>query len=438
MEHFKFTEGVYDAIKNAKAQAVKRNLNYVGTEQILFGLLSLPNCEACKCLARHGVTLSSYLPKFKETFNYEYDLCDFTPNAKSVIDGAERISHENKVGYVSTEHLLLAILSIKDCMAMSLLRRLSVNLDRLTAELSEKVRKPIREDNEESKSICHDESEKIDFIEEDSPLSKFGYDLTEKARMGKLDPVIGRDKEIERIIQSLSRRTKNSPVLIGEPGVGKSAVVEGLAIAIAMGRVPDILRDKIIFSINLSGLIAGTKYRGEFEERFQEAINFVIKKGNIILFIDEIHNIMGAGNSGDSNMDLADMLKPMLARGEIQTIGATTIDEYRKYIEPDSAMERRFQPIVVEAPDVENTILILIFSMEAIKLWKRRTSIGRRSASVIWKPISASLQITRTANGTRELSPPITPSLLTSALAFFSTRRPALRDSRHIQPRTAE
>ena len=194
----------------------------------------------------------------------------------------------------------------------------------------------------------------IEIREED-----FGYDLTAKARAGKLDPVIGRDKEIERIIQSLSRRTKNSPVLIGEPGVGKSAVVEGLAIQIALGQVPDTLRDKIIFSINLSGLLAGTKYRGEFEERFQEAINYVQNEGNIILFIDEIHNIMGAGNSGDGNMDLADMLKPMLARGELQTIGATTVDEYRRYIEPDSAMERRFQPIVVDAPSPESAVLIL-------------------------------------------------------------------------------
>jgi ATP-dependent Clp protease ATP-binding subunit ClpC len=197
---------------------------------------------------------------------------------------------------------------------------------------------------------------------EKSPLdkiSKFGTDLNQKAKECKLDPVIGRENEIDRIIQILSRRTKNNPVLIGEPGVGKSAVVEGLAQKIVSGNVPELLKNKIIFSLDIAGMLAGTKYRGDFEERLKEAINFITKNGNIIIFIDEIHNIVGAGATAEGKLDAADMLKPMLSRGELQTIGATTIDEYRKYIEKDPALERRFQPVMVEQPSVENTVLIL-------------------------------------------------------------------------------
>ena len=360
MENIKFTEGVFTAIKNAKALAHKCKLNYVGSEHILYGLLTLPKCEACKCLISYGVDLKSYFEILKKTFNYMSDLGDFTPEAKGVIDEAGKISNNSQVGYVSTEHLLLAILRRKESKGAILLKQTGIDFDGILKELTDKVFKlsqKVEAVNEEGDEQFVDNY--VPSLSEDSPLNKFGYDLTAKARAGKLDPVIGRDKEIERIIQSLSRRTKNSPVLIGEPGVGKSAVVEGLAIQIAMGQVPDTLRNKIIFSINLSGLLAGTKFRGEFEERFQEAINYVQSEGNIILFIDEIHNIMGAGNSGDGNMDLADMLKPMLARGELQTIGATTIDEYRRYIEPDSAMERRFQPIMVDAPSTDSAILIL-------------------------------------------------------------------------------
>ncbi|MBE5742164.1 MAG: ATP-dependent Clp protease ATP-binding subunit [Clostridiales bacterium] len=361
MDNIKFTDGVYQAIKNSKVLSQRCKLNYVGTEQLLYGLLTLPNCEACKCLEKFGVNLKNYSSFLKDTFNRNSTLGDFTPRAKSVISDAEEIADSSHVGFISTEHILLAILQKKDCKATNVLRKMGIDYDGITAELAEKVYNLSRGyKSEEAENVYEDvTAEKSEGLAEDNPLNKFGFDLTKKARDGKLDPVIGRNKEIERIIQSLSRRTKNSPVLIGEPGVGKSAVVEGLAVEIAMGRVPDTLSDKIIFSLNLSGMLAGTKYRGEFEERFQEAIDYVVKQGNIILFIDEIHNIMGAGSTGESNMDLAEMLKPMLARGEIQTIGATTIDEYRKYIEPDSAMERRFQPITVDAPDTESAILIL-------------------------------------------------------------------------------
>ena len=361
MENTKFTEGVFQSIKQAKELSRKVGLNYVGSEHILYGILTLPLCEACKCLEKFGVKLNAYYPVLKNTFIYNSSLGDFTPEAKGVVDDAGKISDHSKVGFVSTEHLLLAIVRKKECKAASLLRQMGVDCDGIEEALNEKVfnlsKNEIEKEQDEDLDNIYDDT--VQTVGEDSPLYKFGYDLTAKARGGKLDPVIGRDNEIGRIIQSLSRRTKNSPVLIGDPGVGKTAVVEGLALMIAHGRVPDTLRNKIIFSINLSGLIAGTKFRGEFEERLQEALNYVQNQGNIILFIDEIHNIMGAGNSGDSNMDLADMLKPMLARGEIQIIGATTIDEYRKYIEPDSAMERRFQPITVDAPSIESAFLIL-------------------------------------------------------------------------------
>ncbi|MDY2879658.1 MAG: ATP-dependent Clp protease ATP-binding subunit [Candidatus Borkfalkiaceae bacterium] len=353
-----FTKGLDAAIKLAQRVSEKFKLDYVGTEEILYGLLGLPNSIACKFLNRYGVNRTNYYRYLEKTLTTSYVLGDFTPRAKGVINEAESIAHSAKVGYVSTEHLLLAILRTKDCQASNILRKMSIDYDGLVGSVSEKVFSAIpasveedqADDSRETLSPC---------VEDDSPISRFGYDLTKKAREGRLDPVIGRSKEIERIIQSLSRRTKNSPVLVGEPGVGKSAVVEGLALEIAKGSVPDTLRDKIIFSLDLSGLLAGSKYRGEFEERFKSAIDYVVKEGNIILFIDEIHNIMGAGSTGESNFDVAEMLKPMLARGEIQTIGATTSDEYRKYIETDPALERRFQPITVEAPDPESAVAIL-------------------------------------------------------------------------------
>ncbi len=361
MYNFRWTKGAYGARLNASKISENYRLDYVGTEEIVYGLLLLPKCEACKILANHGVTSKNYLPLLKRTFVFGVGKAGapYTPNAKSALEGAKEIADEANVNFISTEHILLGILNIKDCKACAILRNLGVDMDGLEEALMASVmpfKDVVGKDDDDGKE---DESYDELSLPEDCPLNKFGYDLTAKARKGDLDPVIGRNDEIQRIIQSLSRRTKNSPVLIGEPGVGKSAVVEGLANEIANGNVPETLRDKIIFSMNLSGLLAGTKYRGEFEERFKSAIDYVAEKGNIILFIDEIHNIMGAGSTGDSNFDMAEMLKPMLARGEIQTIGATTLDEYRKYIENDSALERRFQPIIVEAPDKDSAIEIL-------------------------------------------------------------------------------
>lgn len=356
MNNFKYTGGLIQAFKNSQIISQRCKLGYVGTEELLYGLLLLPNCEACKYLNKFGVNKSNYFALLQNTFSKTRIIADFnTPRVKSALEDAEKIAERAGVGFVSTEHLLLAILKKRDCAASSILRKMNVDYEGLQSALEDKVLAVVKS--------CQTENNADNFEyekdKEASPLDKFGYDLTEKARQGKLDPVIGRGKEIERIIQTLSRRTKNSPVLIGEPGVGKSAVVEGLALEIADGAVPASLRDKTIFSLDLSGILAGTKYRGDFEQRFKEAIDYIENRGDIIVFIDEIHNIMGAGSTGDGGMGLDEMLKPMLARGEIRTIGATTIDEYRKYIEPDPAMERRFQPIMVEAPGVNDAIEIL-------------------------------------------------------------------------------
>lgn len=354
MNNFRCTEGLIQAFKNSQIISQRCKLGYVGTEELLYGLLLLPNCDACKYLNTYGVNKSNYFALLQTTFSTEKKVSDYnTPRVKGALEDAEKIAEKAGVGFVSTEHLLLALLKKRDCMASSLIRRMNIDYDGLVAAIENKVFSAKRV------FVGGEENQTEEKKEEESPLDKFGYDLTEKARQGKLDPVIGRSKEIERIIQTLSRRTKNNPVLIGESGVGKSAVVEGLALEIANGTVPSTLRDKIIFSLNLSGVLAGTKYRGEFEQRFKEAVDYVIERGDIIVFIDEIHNIMGAGATGDGSMDLAEMLKPMLARGEFQIIGATTIDEYTKYIEPDPAMERRFQPILVEAPDEETAVKIL-------------------------------------------------------------------------------
>lgn len=356
MNNFKYTEGLIQAFKNSQIISQRCKLGYVGTEELLYGLLLLPNCDACKFLISFGVNKSNYFALLKTTFSYGKTVADFnTPKVKGALEDAEKIAEKAGVGFVSTEHLLLALLKKRECMASNLLRRMDIDYQGLVEAIESKVYAVKKVYSSANRDGDADEEKK----NETSPLDKFGYDLTEKARQGKLDPVIGRSYEIERIIQTLSRRTKNSPVLIGEPGVGKSAVVEGLALEIANGTVPDVLRDKTIFSLSLSGILAGTKYRGDFEQRFKEAVDYIVERGDIIVFIDEIHNIMGAGATGDGSMDLAEMLKPMLARGEFQTIGATTIDEYRKFIEPDPAMERRFQPITVEAPDEETAVKIL-------------------------------------------------------------------------------
>ncbi len=285
MENFKLTKGAYQSVVNARNFSEKNGLNYVGTEELLYGILVLPNSSACRILGRFGVTKANYFPYLQKTFSNNYAPGgNYTPRAKGAIEGAGRIAYAAKVNFVSTEHILLSILEMRDSQACSILRRLNVDFDGIIEEVTEQINS--RPETFKAVDSVEREADKFPILPDDCPLVKFGYDLTQKARNGNLDPVIGRAKEIERIIQSLSRRTKNSPVLVGDPGVGKSAVVEGLAIEIAKGSVPETLRDKIIFSLDLSGLLAGSRYRGEFEERFKKAIDFVVESGNIILFID--------------------------------------------------------------------------------------------------------------------------------------------------------
>ncbi len=373
-----FSRNVNEVIELATVLAKKTGCRYIGSEHILFGLINAGDGRAAAILREAEVDNDRYLYYFKKTIDKSVVIPGnmFTPRTKNLFDTAIDISLKAHSGYVGTEHLLLAILLNTDCIAVTILKTLRVDVNAMAEELyqslmrkEEEVQEPTAEQGDSFfggtfKSNLNSQQtergkERGEENDELSELSKFGVNLNKVAKEGKLDPVIGRKKEIDRVIQILSRRTKNNPVLIGEPGVGKSAVVEGLAQAIVKGNVPEILADKIVFSLDIAGMIAGARYRGDFEERLKKVIEEVKSNGNVVLFIDEIHNIVGAGSTGEGNMDAANILKPMLSRGELQTIGATTIDEYRKYIEKDAALERRFQPIMVEAPSPDEAIEIL-------------------------------------------------------------------------------
>ncbi|MBO4594546.1 MAG: ATP-dependent Clp protease ATP-binding subunit, partial [Clostridia bacterium] len=369
-----FSNNVQRVLELATALAKKFGTRYIGSEHILFGLMNVTEGRAAAILREAEVDNDRFLYYFRKTVDDTYALPGnmLTPRTKQVFEKAVDISLKAHTGFVGTEHLLLAILLDSDSVAVTILKALGVDVKAMTQEIAETLfrgeeEKPEEED-ERSDSPFADmmknsmgKGAQTGKKQDDDlgDLGKFGVNLNKRALDGKLDPVIGRKNEIDRVIQILSRRTKNNPVLIGEPGVGKSAIVEGLAQAIVKGNVPEILADKIVFSLDLAGMLAGARYRGDFEERLKKAIEAVKNNGNIILFIDEIHNIVGAGSTGEGNMDAANILKPMLSRGELQTIGATTIDEYRKYIEKDAALERRFQPIMVEAPSPEETVDIL-------------------------------------------------------------------------------
>ena len=277
----------------------------------------------------------------------------FTNRAKKAIEFANELALELGHNYIGTEHLLLALMKEGDCIAIKIILELNVEIPQIYNEVA-KVINEEEIDNEINKDISKSKLKS----QQTTTLNQFGEDITEKAEEGKFDNIIGREKEVERMIEILSRRTKNNPCLIGEPGVGKTAIVEGLAEKIAIGDVPQNLKEKRIISIDISGMVAGTKYRGDFEERIKKALGEVRKAGDIILFIDEIHTIVGAG-AAEGAIDAANILKPLLARGEIQLIGATTVEEYRKYIEKDSALERRFSPIQVDEPTEAETIEIL-------------------------------------------------------------------------------
>ena len=359
MYQFKgFTEKANKALNLAIESAEEMRHNYVGTEHILYGLVKEGSGVAATALSECGVTEDALREKL-ESINGTMSLVeltpdDFTPRTKRVLRAAVIISSKTGYTYVGTEHLLLAILSESDSYAVAFLEELGVSVERLAQAVS----KGMQGGAEEGFGGFENESAQNGSQKGGSALDKFGRDLTQAAKNGEIDPVIGREKEIQRVIQILSRRTKNNPVLIGEPGVGKTAVAEGLALEIAKGNVPEILKDKRVVSLDLTGMVAGAKYRGDFEERIKAAIDEVKKSKNTILFIDELHTIVGAG-AAEGSADAANILKPSLARGDFQVIGATTLNEYRKYIEKDAALERRFQPVKVGEPTPEQAVQIL-------------------------------------------------------------------------------
>ncbi len=349
----RFTERAQRVITFAQQMAQQLGHNYVGTEHLLLGIIKEEESIAAKALKNLGIEMEKVQQIIVQSIgvgNKPTDLLGYTPRTKKVfelsIGEARNLNHN----YVGTEHLLLGIIRAGDGIATKILTELGVNLQNVRAEVLKLLNSGGANGGQKGVSIDRSRSTPI--------LNQFGRDLNELAREGKIDPVIGRNSEINRIIQVLSRRTKNNPCLIGESGVGKTAIAEGLAQKIEEGNIPEILKGKRVVALDLASMIAGTKYRGEFEDRFKKVMEELRTATNVILFIDEIHTIIGAG-AAEGAIDAANMLKPALAKGEIQVVGATTFDEYRKHIEKDAALERRFQPITVEEPTTDDAIEIL-------------------------------------------------------------------------------
>ena len=355
----KVTDKAKRALEIANRLSKSMHYNYVGTEHILAGLLKEGSGVAAEVLTVNGVELSKLLSMIEELISIGADTLvaerdGYSPRAQHILAKSEEEAH--RLGYekVGTEHILLAIIKEGDCAASRLLNTMGVNLQKIfTDVIGAMGEDPAKYREEFAKSRKAAQSGSAT-----PTLDQYSRDLTEMAADGLLDPVIGRKQETERVIQILSRRGKNNPCLIGEPGVGKTAIVEGIAESIVNGTVPGLLQGKRLVSLDMSGLVAKSKYRGEFEERIKKVINEVIAAGDVILFIDEIHTIIGAGGA-EGSLDAANILKPSMARGELQVIGATTIEEYRKHIEKDAALERRFQPVMVEEPSIEESIEIL-------------------------------------------------------------------------------
>jgi len=357
----KFTPKAQAALKNSENYAVQLKSGYIGTEHMLLGLLSVSDGVASKALAKQGVTVSLALERISELLegSPKSDLPrDFTPRARRILEMSGQEALKAGFSSVGTEHLLIALIKERECVAVRVLVSFKVNFKMLFSDITS-----ITGEKEQSEPV----GMMGGFMTQRNPrqkksptptLDQFSKDLTELAKENHFDPVVGRDEEIERVIQILSRRTKNNPCLIGEPGVGKTAIAEGLAQKIAEGSVPENIRNKRIVTLDLSSMVAGSKYRGEFEERIKRSLDEVKNVGNVILFIDEIHTIIGAG-AAEGSIDAANILKPSLSRGEIQVIGATTIDEYRKHIEKDAALERRFQTVRIEEPTEKEAIEIL-------------------------------------------------------------------------------
>ena len=351
-----FTQKANEALNAAIEYAENLGHTYIGSEHLLLGLLTSEGSVAYTALTARNITADDVENAVRNSVGIGTPTVlspnDFTPRSKNIIETSITIARSLGHGYVGTEHLLIAIIRDSSCYAMDILDSMNVS----ASDIAEEITKNVNVSQNETSNSKN--PSKAKGKTETPTLDQFGRDLTAVARQGKIDPVIGRQKEIERVIQILCRRTKNNPCLIGEPGVGKTAIAEGLALKIASGEVPEILKDKRIVALDLTGMVAGTKYRGDFEERIKSAIDEVSKSGNIILFIDEVHTLIGAG-SAEGAVDAANILKPALARGEMQVIGATTIEEYRKNIEKDSALERRFQSVLVGEPSREETVEIL-------------------------------------------------------------------------------
>ena len=353
---YKFTNKAKKVIEIANDISVELGHNYIGTEHILYGLVKEGEGIAAKVLNNKGITEEKVRVKIEEILGRGREIKEtlgFTPRTKRVLKNAFLEAKRIGYNYIGTEHLLLAIMKEGDCVAVRIITELNVEISKIYNEIAKVI------NEEELDSEIKKDISRINGSYSLTPtLNQFGEDITLQAEEGKFDNIIGREKEIERIIQILSRRTKNNPCLIGEPGVGKTAIVEGLAEKVVLGEVPESLKNKRIVGVDISGMVAGAKYRGDFEERIKKALNEVKKVEDVILFIDEIHTIVGAG-AAEGAIDAANILKPLLARGEIQLIGATTIEEYRKYIEKDSALERRFSPVDVGEPTEKETIDII-------------------------------------------------------------------------------
>ena len=354
----RYTPQAKEALSLAVEMAESLNHGYVGTEHLLIGLLQEGTGVAAKVLEENGVEEAKVVELVSQLITPDNSVqmaenAAYTPRARRVIENSYREAVRFKAAQIGTEHILIAILREGDCVASRLLNTIGISVQKLYIDLLAAM-------GEDAPSV-KDEMQRGSYGKRGSStpaLDSYSRNLTQMALDGKLDPVIGREHEIQRVIQILSRRTKNNPCLIGEPGVGKTAVVEGLAQRIAAGDVPDTIADKRVMTLDLSGMVAGSKYRGEFEERIKKVIAEVVESKDVLLFIDEIHTIIGAGGA-EGALDASNILKPSLARGELQLIGATTIDEYRKYIEKDAALERRFQPVTVDEPSEEESIAIL-------------------------------------------------------------------------------